>query len=258
MIRRNVLGLLAGAALMTSMPAALSASSNPRLTLIIDDIGQTPERDRQVLALPGPVALAILPDTPHAREIDRAAYLAGKQVMLHMPMDPAGGRYAWLPGMPVSQLAERLHAALEVVPHAEGINNHMGSRMTSQREAMSWLMSELQKRHLFFVDSRTSAATVAAAEAQRIGLASLSRDVFLDDDPTPEAIRKQFEIGISLARKQGSVVMIGHPHPATIRVLQQQLPRLSERGIDWIRADMMIAARRNKAMPAHGRDGTYR
>src|SRR5690606_32595213 len=140
---------------------------------------------------------------------------------------------------------------------AAGVNNHMGSRMTAQREPMTWLMSELQRRHLFFVDSRTSAATVAAAEAQAQGLAHVSRDVFLDDVRTPEAIAGQLRQGIELARKQGSAVLIGHPYPQTLEVLEKEMPRLKSQGIELIGLEQMIAERGNQAMPAHGRQGRY-
>ncbi len=229
-----------------------------RLSLIIDDLGQTPGRDRRVLALPGPVALAILPDTPHAAQLAEEAHRRGKTVMLHLPMDPAGGRYAWHPGLPVDELERRLDTAFDAVPHARGVNNHMGSRMTADATAMNWLMGELQRRHRFFIDSRTSAATIAGATAQRVGLASLSRDVFLDNEPTADAIAAQLEKAVVLARKQGSVVVIGHPYPATLEVLERELPRLAARGIDWIGVEQMIAVRGNRAMAAHGKGGIYR
>ncbi|MNN32043.1 Divergent polysaccharide deacetylase [compost metagenome] len=174
-----------------------------------------------------------------------------------MPMDPATGPYAWHPGTPIDELAKRLDAALAKVPYAAGINNHMGSRMTAQREPMAWLMGELQRRHLFFVDSRTSAATVAAAEAQAQGLAHVSRDVFLDDVRTAEAITGQLQQGIALAHKQGSAVLIGHPYPQTLEVLERELPRLRSQGIELIRLKQMIAVRSNQAMPGHGRNGRY-
>ncbi|MDF2644087.1 MAG: divergent polysaccharide deacetylase family protein, partial [Pseudomonas sp.] len=181
---------LAGAAYAApAQPAHKSATAY--LTVIIDDLGQNPARDSRTLALPGPVTLAIMPDTPHATEFAHQAHKAGKTVILHMPMDPATGPYAWHPELPLSELESRLNAALLKVPYAAGINNHMGSRMTAQPVAMTWLMGELQRRHLFFVDSRTSAKTVAAAQAQKIGLASVSRDVFLDDERTAEAITRQ-------------------------------------------------------------------
>ncbi len=228
------------------------------LSLIIDDLGQNPARDSRTLALPGPVTLAIMPDTPHASEFARQAHAAGKTVMLHMPMDPATGPYAWHPGLPLPELESRLNAALLKVPYAAGINNHMGSRMTSEPVAMAWLMEELQRRHMFFVDSRTSARTVAAAAAQRIGLASVSRDVFLDDERTAEAITRQLQIAIKLAHKQGSVVIIGHPYPVTLDVLERELPRLKAQGIEWIELRHMISERGNRAMAGHGKEGVYR
>ena len=227
------------------------------MSIIIDDLGQSNERDSRTLALPGPVTMAIMPDTPHATDFARQAHKAGRTVILHMPMDPATGPYAWHPGTPIEELAKRLDAALAKVPYAAGINNHMGSRMTAQREPMAWLMGELQQRHLFFVDSRTSAATVAAAEAQRIGLAHVSRDVFLDDVRTTEAITGQLQQGIALARRQGSAVLIGHPYPQTLEVLERELPRLRSQGIELIRLKQMIAVRSNLAMPGHGKNGRY-
>ena len=227
------------------------------MSIIIDDLGQSPERDSRTLALPGPVTMAIMPDTPHATDFARQAHKAGKTVILHMPMDPATGPYAWHPGIAGEELARRLDSALLKVPYAAGINNHMGSRMTAQREPMAWLMGELQRRHLFFVDSRTSAATVAAAEAQAQGLAHVSRDVFLDDVRTTEAIAGQLQQGVALAHKQGSAVLIGHPYPQTLEVLARELPRLKSQGITLLGLPQMIAERSNQAMPAHGRHGRY-
>jgi polysaccharide deacetylase 2 family uncharacterized protein YibQ len=227
------------------------------LSIIIDDLGQSTERDSRTLALPGPITMAVMPDTPHASDFARQAHKAGKTVILHMPMDPATGPYAWHPDTPIEELARRLDAALAKVPYAAGINNHMGSRMTAQREPMAWLMGELQRRHLFFVDSRTSAATVAAAEAQAQDVGHVSRDVFLDDVRTPEAITAQLQQGIALARKQGSAVLIGHPYPQTLQVLEKELPRLKSQGIECIPIRQMIAHRSNQAMPSHGKGGRY-
>jgi len=237
--------------------AAPAQQGKAYMSLIIDDLGQSTARDSRTLALPGPVTMAIMPDTPHATEFARQAHKAGKTVILHMPMDPATGPYAWHPGTPLPELAHRLDAALAKVPYAAGINNHMGSRMTSQAEPMAWLMAELQRRRLFFVDSRTSAATVAAAKAQAIDLAQVSRDVFLDDVRTTEAITEQLRQGIELARKQGSAVLIGHPYPQTLEVLEREMPRLKSQGIELITIRQMIAERANQAMPAHGRQGRY-
>jgi polysaccharide deacetylase 2 family uncharacterized protein YibQ len=258
MFLRLLIGLLY---CLAGVAHAEPAGSTPRkayLSLIIDDLGQNLPRDRRVLALPGPVTTAIMPDTPHATDFAREAHRAGKIVILHMPMDPATGPFAWHPELPIEELEKRLNAAFKMVPYTSGINNHMGSRMTSQPAAMAWLMAELQRRHKLFVDSRTSAQTVAAAEAQKIGLASVSRDVFLDDEPTEAAIFTQLQTAISLARKQGSAVMIGHPYPQTLAVLERELPKLKAQGIEWIDIKQMISVRGNRAMAAHGRDGVYR
>lgn len=257
----GALAILAGVAHGAPASASDTDGNKPKvayLSLIIDDLGQTPERDSRALALPGPVTLAIMPDTPHATDFARQAHKAGKTVMLHMPMDPATGPYAWRPDLPLPELESRLNAALLKVPYAAGINNHEGSRMTAEPVAMAWLVGELQRRHLFFVDSRTSAKTVAAAEAQKIGLASLSRDVFLDDERTAEAINGQLQSAIRLAHKQGSAVMIGHPYPVTLDVLERELPKLKAQGIDWIELRHMISVRGNQAMAGHGKDGVYR
>ena len=201
--------LLAGA-----VHAAPATQQKAYLSVIIDDLGQSPAKDSRTLALPGPVTMAIMPDTPHATDFARQAHKAGRTVILHMPMDPATGPYAWHPGTPLPELEQRLNAALSKVPYAAGVNNHMGSRMTAQPEAMAWLMGELQRRDLFFVDSRTSAATVAAAKAQAIGLASVSRDVFLDDERTrrlPGSYAWRWNWRASRARRWLSGILIHRP-----------------------------------------------
>ncbi|OOQ41952.1 hypothetical protein AO361_01780 [Pseudomonas fluorescens] len=258
MFLRLLIGLLCCLAGVVHAEPAGSTSHKAYLSLIIDDLGQNLPRDRRVLALPGPVTAAIMPDTPHATEFAREAHRAGKIVILHMPMDPATGPFAWHPELPVDELEKRLNAAFKMVPYTSGINNHMGSRMTAQPTAMAWLMAALQRRHKFFVDSRTSAQTVAAAQAQKIGLASVSRDVFLDDERTEAAILTQLQTAISLAHKQGSAVMIGHPYPQTLAVLERELPKLKAQGIEWIDIRQMISVRGNRATAAHGKDGVYR
>lgn len=229
----------------------LAAGSPAYLSLVIDDLGQTPARDSRALALPGPVTLAVMPDTLHAAQFAREAHNAGKTVIVHMPMDPAGGPFAWAPNMPEGQLLERLNAAFKAVPFAAGLNNHEGSRMTADAGPMALLANELQRRRLFLLDSRTSAATQAALQAQAIGLASVSRDVFLDDVRTPEAIAEQLQKAIALAHKQGSVVVIGHPYPQTLSVLEDALPGLRDKGVQMISIRQMIAERSNLAMHAH-------
>ena len=140
---RFILGLLCCLAGAAHAAPATPTAQKAYLTLIIDDLGQNLPRDRRVLALPGPVTTAIMPDTPHATEFAREAHRAGKIVILHMPMDPATGPFAWHPELPIEELEKRLNAAFKRVPYTAGINNHMGSRMTAQPVAMAWLMARV-------------------------------------------------------------------------------------------------------------------
>jgi uncharacterized protein len=162
------------------------------------------------------------------------------------------------PTCPVDELEKRLNAAFKAVPYTSGINNHMGSRMTSQ-----------PKRH-GVVDGRFAASAQVlcrqphqrANGSRRRGTKDrpghVSRDVFLDDVRTEQAITTQLQTAIKLAHKQGSAVMIGHPYPQTLAVLERELPKLKAQGIDWIDIRQMIGVRSNKAMAGHGKDGVYR
>nr|WP_245399650.1 divergent polysaccharide deacetylase family protein [Atopomonas sediminilitoris] len=235
----------------------VAAKSTAWLAIIIDDLGGNLARDRQVLALAPEIALAILPDTPHASVLAQQARAQQRTVLLHLPMAPASGPYAWHPALDSQQRLTRLEQALKQVPGARGVNNHMGSQMTSQRAAMDELMQTLASKDLFFVDSRTTAATQAAASAQHAQLASLSRDIFLDDNNELNAIRHEWRSALHLAQQQGSALVIGHPYPNTLRVLREELPTLKQQGVQLLALEPLIALRGNRAMPAHGKNGRY-
>ncbi len=241
----------------TNKPPLPSAPSGYWLSIIIDDLGGNLTRDRQVMALAPEIALAIMPDTAHGTTLAHEARQQGRTVLLHMPMAPASGPYALSPEQSPSERAERLHQALQQVPGASGVNNHMGSRMTSDLAGMQQLMQLLADKRLFFVDSRTSPATQAAASAQQAQLASLSRDVFLDDQNDLAHIRSEWRKGIALAKQQGSALLIGHPYPATLQVLREELPKLATQQVQLLPLKPLIALRGNRAMAAHGSGGIY-
>jgi len=127
-----------------------------------------------------------------------------------------------------------LDGMLETVPHAAGVNNHQGSRATADAALMAELMPELRRRGLFFIDSRTTAATVAYDAAERAGVRSASRKVFLDDKPNREAILSQLDLAARDAARDGFAIAIGHPHPATIAALAVGTPRLEARGVRFV------------------------
>lgn len=223
----------------------------PALILVIDDLGQQLQAGRRVLALPGPITCAVLPHTPHARVLAQEALAAHRDLILHVPManlqalDPGPG--ALTPDLTREQLRRRLGAALDSLPPVRGMNNHQGSLLTRLPAPMGWVMEVARERGLFFLDSRTTAETVAFQTAQAAGVPALERDVFLDHQLTPAAIAAAFERAIDIARQDGVAVVIGHPHPQTLAFLEQALPRLGERGIGQLSASAWLALQQDRA-----------
>jgi len=126
------------------------------------------------------------------------------------------------------------------VPHAIGVNNHQGSRATADPALMAALMPALYQHGLFFIDSRTTSATVAYVAAERSGVRAASRKVFLDDTPTREAVLQQLDLAARDAQRDGSAIAIGHPHPATIAALSEGVPRLESRGVRLVFASEVV------------------
>lgn len=212
--------------------------SKPKIAIIIDDLGYKLQEGELSIGLAFPITLAIIPSSPHARKFAEAANCReDKEILVHMPMTP-GGDVRWEEGLnenmdqeEFTQAAEKLLAR---VPHAIGVNNHGGSQLTQDRERMDWLMAILERRRLFFVDSRTSPASVAAKAAAAARIPFSSRDVFLDNDRNPEAISAQLDKLVAVAMKQGQAIGIGHPHKETLSVLQERLDELQKQGFEFV------------------------
>jgi hypothetical protein len=239
MRRRSLLRGLAALAGAGAMPllageARQDSVEQPRLMLVIDDVGHSLDAGRAALALPGPLNCAFLPHSAHGKALALEAPGLGKDVMLHVPMANsqhlALGPGALTPDLGKAEFQRVLRADLDAIPHAVGVNNHMGSLLTSRREPMLWVMEVLRERQLWFLDSRTTASTLAWQVAREQGVPSLMRDVFLDHEQTPDFIHDQFRRGLSIAREYGSALMIGHPHSVTLDYLRQALPVLDELG----------------------------
>jgi len=219
----------------------------PGIAIIIDDLGYRQGPGRRVVDLPGAIACAFLPDGPHTAELARQAHARHKEVMLHLPMQPVGQFSARREtgvltlDMTQQQFVSTLRANIEAVPHASGLNNHMGSLLTQHPGTMAWLMQALgEDGDLFFVDSRTTSATVARQMAGEYGIRSMSRNVFLDNEPEPEAVRAQFRQLLEIARREGTALAIGHPHPTTLAVLEEQLAQLPDQGIQLLSVSRLI------------------
>lgn len=246
-VMRSAVAILA---LLSGAPAALAESAvGPALiAIIIDDLGNQLGAGRRVVALPGPVACAFMPHTAHAERLANSAHAAGKEVMLHLPMQPMDMQRIAGPGEISlengrAELGRILATDLASVPHAVGINNHMGSLITRHPGHMGWLMDELAARgNLFFVDSFTSAASVAYRLAQERGIPTVRRHVFLDDDPAPDAVAAQFRRLLRQAKARGYAVGIGHPYPATLDHLEAALPELEAAGIRLVTVSTLTDA----------------
>ena len=230
--------------LILPLPARSSARTRtpetaPQLAIIVDDLGHDRAAADSLLALPFPITISVLPNLPLSSEVAEDAYHRGDQILLHLPMESEREGSEGAPpepselriGMTPSQVASAVDAMLETVPHAAGVNNHQGSRATADLTLMQALMPLLRQRHLFFIDSRTTALTVAYDAAETSGVRAASRKVFLDDTATPDAVLAQLDLAARDAMRDGSAIAIGHPHPATIGALSEGVPRLEARGI---------------------------
>lgn len=198
------------------------------IALIIDDVGYDLQMARALLALPFPLTVSVLPQAPHAARAAREARRAGRTVMLHLPMEPENPALrerldsSFLrTGMDDATLRARFERDLSMVPFVAGINNHMGSLLTADRHAMRLVMALCRAHHLFFVDSRTTAASVAAEEARRAGLRWAERQVFLDHVDDDGAIAAAWRHALDIARRRGSCLVIGHPRRRTLAFLRR-------------------------------------
>lgn len=251
--RSGVLGRMLVVLILGLAPAA-NAADQPRISLIIDDMGNRRGAGLAAIRLPGPVAYAFLPHSPHAEELATLAFQGNKEVLLHIPMQATSakplGPGAITVAMNRVRLVKTVGAGLSSVPHVSGINNHMGSMVTSRRRHMGWLMDLLRVRgNLYFVDSRTTHQTIALDVARSSGVPSTWRDVFLDNEPHRRNIAGEFDRLISIARKRGTALAIGHPHPETLSFLAERILRLNVSGVRLVPVARLIQLRDRETPP---------
>ncbi len=212
----------------------------PELAIVIDDLGNDRAQADSLFRLTYPLTISVLPHEANSGQIAEEAHRRGYQVMLHLPMaSNARDKDEFIelhPGMPQAIVEKTFADMLETVPYAAGVNNHEGSLGTADQQLMDELMPLLHQRNLFFIDSRTTVATVAESAAHAAGVAAARRNVFLDDKQSVPAIRKQFALAIHDARDNGSALAIGHPHPATLEVLNEMLPEAQKEGVHLVYA----------------------
>lgn len=220
--------------------------ARPLIAIIIDDLGNQRIPGLRAIELEGPVACAIMPHTAHSTYLATKANAAGKEVILHLPMQPVEMERIAGPGeisldTDRTALATILDSNLLSVPHSVGISNHMGSLITRHPGHMRWLMEELKRRgDLYFVDSFTTPDSVAYRIAQETGVPAARRNIFLDNEQTPDALERQFNRLKTRAARDGYAIGIGHPYPVTLEYLRNALPLLSEQGFELVPVSRIV------------------
>ncbi len=217
-----------------------------RAAIVIDDLGANLDVARRLLALPFPITLSVLPGLRYSIETAEQAHRQGRAVMLHLPMEPE--RPLSTPvdprlirvGMTPAEVTRLIDVDLASVPYAGGVNNHMGSRATTDPELMREVMQTLVRRHLYFIDSRTTPRTVALRQARAVGVPSFYRAVFIDDTETVAYTLGQLERFCRVIRQEGAALAIGHPHLTTIEALARFLPALERHDIQLIPASELV------------------
>ncbi len=228
------------------MPPAPVLPAGPLLTIIMDDLGRSTHTAKALLLMTQPVTFAILPDEPHAVDVAEMAYAAGREVMLHVPMEPQGypavnpGRDALFVKNSDVEIRRNFDLLLARIPHVTGVNNHMGSRFTEDARALSPVMESLREKGLFFIDSRTTGHSRVPEVAHRFGVPTMNRDVFLDNVAEVDAIVHEIRRLEGKARNQGMAIGICHPYPETLEALRRELPGLVERGITIVPVSVLL------------------
>lgn len=216
----------------------------PKISIIVDDLGNSLPRGLQTIYLPGAVTCAFLPYRPHTKLLAIKAHMTGKEVMLHAPMqalEPLSlGRGALRLNMSKKQIDQTILDDMRVVPYAQGFNNHMGSLMTQHPGDMNWIMQAIKPLGVYFVDSRTIANSVAEKIAHENNIPATRRNIFLDDQRSSKYIAKQFAKLLHRARVLGSGVAIAHPYPVTLAFLQKELPLLKSQNISLVPISQII------------------
>lgn len=211
----------------------------PRLAIILDDLGSDRAAAETIFAMPYPLTISVLPNHEHSREIADEALQRGYQVMLHLPMQSVANespeKAELRPGMSSVEVQKLLGEMVDSVPNAVGVNNHQGSQATADPALMHELMPAVRNLNLFYVDSRTTAATVAFDTAKRDGVPTAFRNVpFLDDVQEASAVQKQLQLALRGAKEKKAAIAIGHPHPATLEALRSFLPTAQENGVQLV------------------------
>lgn len=223
-----------------------------KIVIVMDDLGLNKRRARRTVALPGPLTLSYM---AYAEDLNRQiqqARAAGHEMLLHVPMEPRSatidpGPNVLLSGLPREELLKSINWNLDQTDKVVGINNHMGSRFTSDLEGMQTVTEVLDKRGLLFLDSVTSSSSVAHSAAEDAGIPFAVRNVFLDHEDDLASIKRQLRATESVAKRSGVAIAIGHPRDKTLEALGEWLPTLSERGFQLVPISAVVKIKADRS-----------
>ena len=214
------------------------AATKPKVVIIVDDIGMSKSSVDELLRIPAPLTIAVLPNLPYSEYAAREAHKKGREVMLHLPMEPKessgytavdAGEDALIVGLPKSEIRRRIDKNLSSVPNIQGVNNHMGSKFMESGELLELVMEEIKGKGLFFVDSMTSSESMGSEVARKFGVRSAERDIFLDDASKGSSyVKSQLRHLIKVSQEKGYAIGICHPYPSTVKALSEMIPHMQE------------------------------
>jgi polysaccharide deacetylase 2 family uncharacterized protein YibQ len=227
------------------------APTKGRLALIIDDFGAIDNQVAEdILELPVVLTAAIIPGHPSSGRVAQKAHQAGHDVLVHLPMQPKEGQTGEentiLVDLPEDEIRRRVRWALNEIPGAVGVNNHMGSLATENEKVMRTVLEEVKEAGLFFVDSRTSSASVACQVAAEVDVTCIRSEGFLDYQDEGAEIKGQLEKLADQALQKGTAVGIGHVKANTLGALQEMIPRLEKNGVRFCRVSRVLTARQKR------------
>lgn len=235
-----------------SFAAIGEAADEPKhkrqVAIVIDDFGNGMAGTEEMMKLPVKFTAAIMPFMPTTKRDAEMSHLLGHDVIVHMPMEPVKGLRKWLgPGALTTNLSDeevrkRVEAAIDDVPYAVGMNNHMGSKVTADERMMRIVLSVCKERGLFFLDSRTTYKTVVPKVARELGVSLVSNDVFLDDVYTAQHIAKKLSELRKHLESHDIGVTIGHVGPPglkTAAVLRRSIPAMQSK-VDFVKLSELV------------------
>ena len=214
--------------------------TKPRVAIVIDDMGQDLKQLRELLEIDIPITIAILPFLPHSKDVAEEANRKDMEILLHIPMEPKDiksnnpGKGSILTTMSEDKIYDTLLKDIEAVPYIKGVNNHMGSKLTEDEARIRIVLKAVKQKNLFFLDSKTTAKSIAYKIAKEIGLRAAERQIFLDNEQDVSYIKKQISELIKMAKKNGSAIAIGHPHPATFAAIKEMASELKSDEIEVV------------------------